>query len=691
MSESAAAYWAFLSYSNHDRASAIWLQRTLESYTVPRRLVGRPTPAGPAPRHFRPIFRDRTELAASADLIARISHALAESAYLIVVCSPNAAKSQWVDEEVVRFRALHGDARILTVIVAGGADSGHHDYFPPALRCRDASEGAAERHEPIAADLRVIGDGRRMARYKLLAGMLGVGLDELVRRDAQRRYRQLTVITAASLVALVLTGALATAALLARNDARSQRSHAEGLIEFMLTDLRKKLEPTGGLSAMDGVGREALKYYEAQNLADLDAQSLGRRARALRLMGEIRVQRGDLSAALEGFEQASATTGELLARSPTDGAAIFNHAQNIFWVGEIARQRGDLKQAAQSFQEYLRLAERLVAIDSGNDDWRAEVGYAHSARGILFMQEGLVPEAVGAFNRSLTVANDLARRHAGDANLQLELGQCHAWLADALQKSGRIAEARTHRKTEFDIYSAILEKDPTIRQARYATIVALQTLGRLALIEGDETGALADFTESVAQGEALLASERDNMDLSAVVAINQIDLGESLLTAGQLDAAITAHRRADALLGAALSHDADVAVWRNYRDRASLLEAEIAAASGRIAQAVRIAELVLSRLEGQAASNPERFWLLERFRLQLGDDLAALGRLQEAREQWTGIANSLSGPLATYEPKLLKVLALAYARLGRAADARAVIDHLRELSQTDGAGHAHST
>jgi tetratricopeptide (TPR) repeat protein len=674
-------YWAFLSYSSHDRDSAIWLQRALETYSVPRRLVGRSTPAGPAPRRFRPIFRDRTELAASADLVARIANALAQSAYLIVVCSPNAAKSHWVDDEVERFRALHGDARILTVLVGGTPESDHQDYFPPALRYRDAAQSRAERLEPIAADLRPGGDGRRMVRFKLLAGMLGVGLDELVRRDAQRRHRQLMVITAASLVGLVITGALATAALIARNDARRQRAHAEGLIEFMLTDLRKKLEPAGRLDAMDGVGREALKYYEAQSPADLDAQSLARRARALRLMGEIRVQRGDLGQALEGFEQASATTQELLARRPSDGQVIFNHAQNVFWVGEIAHQRGEIAKAEASFQHYRRLAERLIAIDPANDDWRAEVGYAESALGILFFQQGRVVEAVAAFERSLAVADGLARRHPDDPNLQLELGQSHAWLADALQRSGRLVEARAHRDTELEIYASILEKDPTLRQAKYSTIVALQKLGDLAKIEDDEKGALADFRESAVQGDALLAGEHDNMDLAAVVAIGQIDFGESLLAAGQPDAALAAHQKADALLTAALAHDASVALWRDYRDRAALLRAEILSAGGHRSEALLIDQEVLARLETQrAVPNTEPFWLLERFRLQVGDDLAALGRPQDAHLQWAAVVDNLPGPAEKYQPELLKLLASAESRLGRTVEAQAVAKRLRELA-----------
>jgi tetratricopeptide (TPR) repeat protein len=678
-------YWAFLSYCSHDRAAARWLQRALETYSLPSRFVGSPTQAGPAPKRFRPIFRDRTELAANADLGARIESALERSAYLIVVCSPQAAQSRWVDKEIVYFRALHGAGRILTVIV-GDSPRSHLDCFPPALRYGADSSNVVESPEPIAVDLRAGGDGRRMGCLKLVAGMLGVGLDELVRRDDRRRHRRMVVITAASLAGMAIMGALSTAALIARNEAQRQRGHAESLIEFMLTDLRKTLEPGGHLNLMDGAGSEALRYYSAQNPGALDAQSLGRRARALRLMGEISVQRGNLGEALKDFEQASATTEELLARSPGDGQSIFNHAQNVFWVGEIARQRGDMAKAEMSFREYRRLAVRLTVIDPGNNDWRAEVGYAESALGILFLQAGRTADSIGPFERSLAVDDELARRIPGDPNQQLNLGQGNAWLAEALEKEGHLAQARSHRDTELSIYRAILAKDPTIRQAKFSTIIALQFLGRLKMIEGDPKGALDDFSLAAGQAEALLINERENMDLTSAVAIAEVERGEALLVAEQVNDAQSAQQRAAALLDTALAHDGTVALWRSYKDRGVLLEAAIAGQMGEHSQALGLDQDVLHRLDTERApdSNTDHILLLERCRLQTGIELSLLGRADDARKEWAAVVQSLSGPLEKYEPKLLVFLEAAQMRLGQRAAAEVVAKRLRDMSKPTG-------
>ena len=96
-------YRAFISYSHADDAWAKWLHRALETYRVPKRLVGRQTECGPVPGSLSPVFRDRDELATSTSLGDTLTRALQQSATQIVICSPAAAKSRWVNEEVLAF------------------------------------------------------------------------------------------------------------------------------------------------------------------------------------------------------------------------------------------------------------------------------------------------------------------------------------------------------------------------------------------------------------------------------------------------------------------------------------------------------------------------------------------------------------------------------------------------------------
>jgi MTH538 TIR-like domain (DUF1863) len=191
-------YWAFISYSHQDEAWASWLHKSLETYKVPRKLVGRELETGVVPRRIFPIFRDREELPGAADLGGKLKNALRSSRYLIVICSPKSAVSQWVNEEIKTYKALGREDRVLCLIVDGEPyasekpQSGLLECFPEAVRYRVAEDGSLtnERTEPIAADARKGKDGRTNAKFKLLAGILNVGYDELKQREKKRQTMQ---------------------------------------------------------------------------------------------------------------------------------------------------------------------------------------------------------------------------------------------------------------------------------------------------------------------------------------------------------------------------------------------------------------------------------------------------------------------------------------------------------------------
>ena len=211
-------YWAFLSYSHTDKKWSDWLHKSLETYRVPRRLVGKPSRDGVVPKRAYPVFRDREELPGSSDLGNNISSALEESRYLVVICSPNVAVSRWVNEEIKTFKSMGREDRILCLIVSGEPNAtdkpelGLLECFPEAVRFRVGPDRvvSGERTEPIAADARSGKDGKHNAKLKILSGVLGVAYDELKQRDKQRRIRRRVQLTTAALLLCALIGGIFT-------------------------------------------------------------------------------------------------------------------------------------------------------------------------------------------------------------------------------------------------------------------------------------------------------------------------------------------------------------------------------------------------------------------------------------------------------------------------------------------------
>ena len=167
------------------------MHQAVESYRVPRRLRTAVVQTRSSSDRLAPVFLDRDELSSSPDLGETVRAALAASRFLIVLCSPSAARSRWVNEEIRAFKALGGEDRILCVLVAGEPGAAARglapelECLPPALQYRviDGVVSAQRAAEPLACDLRAGRSARRDVRLKVVAPLLGVPFDVLRQRE----------------------------------------------------------------------------------------------------------------------------------------------------------------------------------------------------------------------------------------------------------------------------------------------------------------------------------------------------------------------------------------------------------------------------------------------------------------------------------------------------------------------------
>src|SRR3954447_201194 len=512
-------YYAFLSYSHRDKELAEWLHRELEKFRVPHSLAGKLTATGVVPRRLTPIFRDQHDLSAGGDLAEEIKAALAASQFLVVLCSPTAAKSRWTNQEVESFKRTRPEGCVLAAVAAGEPFAsdlpGREDEecFPPALRFKydRRSHQTAKRAEPLAADFRAAGEGQRMAFLKLVAGMLGVGLDELVQREQTRRHRRMAWLAAGSLTGMAVTTGLAVTAIQARDAARDQRREAEGLVAFMLGDLKDKLEPIGRLDALDGVGSRVLGYYSKQDTSELSDAALLQRSRALSLTAEVASLRGNVDVAERLYREALAGTAEAIRRRPDDPQRLYDHAQNYFYLGELARQRGNPRAAEAAYREYQRLAERMVALQADNLKWRVAAEEAQANLRIALFAQRRFEEADQLFQRALSTIEAIVAVSPAETEYQQALSDTLAWIADTKLAEGQLEQASRYRRRQIQLLQQLMLNNPDDVNYRSRIIPAYQGLGRLMLARGDTNAAIGNLRSAVADAERLIPSEPQNM------------------------------------------------------------------------------------------------------------------------------------------------------------------------------------
>ncbi len=468
------SYWAFISYSHTDQAVADWLHKALETYRIPSKLVGTTHRGQQVPKRLYPVFRDRDELPSSESLADKVNDALSRSRSLIVIASRQSARSRWVNEEIRAYKAMGRADHILCIIVDGEPHAASHgdkeqECFAPALRFELDTEGqiSAEPAEPVAADIRPGQDKKHDALLKLVAGVLGLGLDALRQRDLHRRYRTLMGVAVASVMAAAFTSALSVLALQARDEARAQRAvadarrnQAEELIDFVLGDLRRKLEPIGKLDILDTLSEEALRYFRHVEPEMLTDRELAVRGKALRQMGELRANQGRLDESSPMFHEALKIDQEQIRRHPADTETIFNVAQSQFYIAYELFLRRDYESAEPWFIQYLSSSERLLDIEPQVLRWQQEKQYALDNLATNHLRLGNFAQCIEFSTQAGDLVEDMLKRDprneialAAHANSLTKRSLCS-------ENIGNLYEAISTLQDVEGIYRGLTEQHP---------------------------------------------------------------------------------------------------------------------------------------------------------------------------------------------------------------------------------------
>ena len=188
-------YTAFISYSQADVRLAKLIHRSLENYQIPKRYLGRRPETESWKTSLAPVFRDIDELDSSIDLTDEIRANLDASHFLILVCSPDAAQSPWVDLEVAHFASSHDLSKLIFVsdesILSSHAIS---TVLPPS-----SLEALTDR-EPLIIRIANTRRHRQRAILKIASSLLSVSFDALFLRAQRARkrftYNAIALITA---------------------------------------------------------------------------------------------------------------------------------------------------------------------------------------------------------------------------------------------------------------------------------------------------------------------------------------------------------------------------------------------------------------------------------------------------------------------------------------------------------------
>jgi len=439
-----------------------------------------------------------------------------------------------------------------------------------------------------------------------------------------RRHR--TMVGAGSAAALLLALATAVSLHLAHRADQAERlahqrsAQADDLLSYMLGDFADKLRPIGRLELLDSVGSKALKHL-AEDADRPGASARLQRAKALTVIGEVRVSKRDLDAAVEPLKDAR----QLLAGDPPEPGltADWRKAQGAaaFWLGHIAYTKRQFGPARDAWDDYRRYSEAWLAAAPGQLEPTVELSYAQNSLGSVLLDSGDLAGAARQFQGSIALKEQALRGKPQDATLRMETADSYSWLGTTLLSQGEFARAR-------DAFVA----------------------GEQLIVAVRQTGSQKDLTWAYRE------------------AVMRVLLAESLAAFAHRDEARVELDRATRLLHDILQQEPDTPLWVFQLIRAETDQVRFGRGAPGDADKLQALVAQLDRLD--KASNataalrrlPVRTWIV----LAQAQALRAAGRLDQAQAALAPLADTLAQAVKKRPDDLNLRVPLAQVGLGLA-------------------------
>ena len=688
-------YRAFLSYSHDDREWGETFHKAVERYRVPKDLVGRTGRHGRIRGKLRPIFRDRFDLEAGHSLNEQILAALENSESLIVACSPASAQSPYVNEEIRQFKMAGRADRILPIIVGGIPGDEKLDPFPPMLTAALDAEGreTGATVEPLAADARAEGDGQELAVQKIVAGLLGVDLDELRQREKQDEKRRRRFWIGVASLMLVLAVFAGIAAMLAR-----ERQHkVEGLVANMMTSAGELVTSTVRASRERGVPVAVSVGFlsQAANLIKTVEDSSSEQS------DEVRYQRGvmhlsfadsymrlsKLAQHRSHARKGHAIMAELEIADPSNPRWQFGLSEALVRVGRGYEARGDNERALKRYRE--ALAIKLEKLKDGESEDRVHLAgladvYERIAQ--IHHRRGQLDPALDHTRSRMAIVQRLAERFPDGSSFD-RLAHVYIKLADMHRQNGDLGDARTTAASGFRVVERMESKTLVRRHSSSLHIIT----GDVKRLAGNTKGALGDYREAARLRKLLTIQDPTNIGWQNSHDLALVKVGEALNRLG---------RRKQALAAFITSKDNQEKLVALYPTNANLLRrlqdglqgvADIQMQLRRYAEARASAErrlAVAEQLRNLDLSNEYAKARYAKAQLDLAEILFKARAYPAAREQLTESLELLQH-LSDSEPAIrarkrnvataAEFLARTESRLGRDAEALVILDRARKI------------
>ena len=344
-------------------------------------------------------------------------------------------------------------------------------------------------------------------------GLLGLGLDEIVRRAERARRRRNRIFGALAGVFLLLAVAATGSAVYAWQQLKTNEAFlnatlqtATEIVNTAVAQAEKYNVPR--TATLDLLARAEVLFDNMAQYGRATPELRYRKASMLIEFARNYEVLGDTGKQLARASEAHRLLAGLAAEKPDDLAYQRELSVALHAVGNVLRARGQLEEALASYRASLVIRERLAAADPSNATWQRDLSWAHNNLGDALEGQGKLDAALASYRKSLAICETMAAAEPNDAVWQRSLSMALGRIADVLYAQGKLDEALAGYRAVHDRLAAAEAGNVSWLRERS---VALGKIGDVLRDQDKLDEALASYRASQAIDQRLIAIDPSNV------------------------------------------------------------------------------------------------------------------------------------------------------------------------------------
>lgn len=554
----------------------------------------------------------------------------------------------------------------------------HPDYLSARELMLRAAAGTTEPMAGQPRDITALVD--RLKRFAPADRPTAVEALEVLRRIVAAPKRRARI---ATLIALVIIVAAFAAKYVvdvttARRQAEENRRQAEELVNFIVGDLRTKLEGLGRLDLLDSAASRALAYFASLDPQELTGDDLRKNSVALTQLGEVRVNEGQLDEAVKLFTESVRFADAAVARDPKRDEWQLALSNAHFYLADALLKKGDPAGTLRHSQKYLDISRQLAAAHPGDSKFQAEVSYGHGNVGAAHERAGNFDLALTEFRLAAELDRERLKQNPASTQWKEDLATTLNRLGGVLQTTGNLYGARDIFAEEITLRRQLVESAPGDARRLRELAVCLAYRGVLQQMMGEKALAIASFSEELEVSSKL--SDRDPSNVSARRNRASAQSRLAVLLTDDLPRALSLIDDAKRVLRDVVRVDQRPA-WQ--RDLASVIQREgalriLAGDRNRMREAAKEALEIIERLAAADPANVQTKRVLCEVLL-----FAATAEPPGSAEAALDRARVVALTAEARDPRVIALRAGALTALGREPEAAPLLDALQRAGYRD--------